>query len=277
MTGSDAIAALYADEIGILYAVHGDALLRSQYRPIHALRGAAMVPVAAEARLVVARSGETYRLGVADGRDWPMNEGSRRACLEMLLFNRVFTGASLESIFVAIEPEEADCLLCALVAANQRAESLGEEAVEPKRVVARLSRFPVSQAELAGLDTLSKGGVSVAVDGFAFAEASLRMPEFRPAVAEIAGPRLAELRRYPEATKLLAPLVASFKKQGAKVAAHGLASPGELRNAIDAGVDRFSGALLASPLAAGMEFDIEGRALDTLLPERRLRLVSARM
>lgn len=266
--------AFYADEIGVLHAMRGDLRLRSQYRPVYVRGGDAFVPVGVEASLAVSRAGQDC--GTQEAADDALRGDAEAMLLApaLHLFNRVHLDMAPACFFIEMRADWPRTLLEALDQANEHALTLGEAPLPPRSVVCRIASRDACDIDAAGLQALSAAGMRLCVDGFELADGSLRMPGLWPAVAELSGPRLAELARYPEANRLLAPLVSSFKRQGVTVLAHDIASAGELRNAVAAGMDWFSGPFLGAFQPAGAELDLMPKPLGGLLPERRLRLVS---
>lgn len=267
---------IYADEIGIHYAVRGEKRIGSCYGLVCELHGSALVPVGVEAGLTVDGLAVVGRPGEDAEAAFVEEEQAWRLAPALHLFNRVHLGMTPRLFLLDVRADDAPLLPDALHRANGHATALDEAPLPPRSVLCRLPALPSSAGERAALAALAVHGLRFSIDGFAFAGGSLKAAGLSPAVAELSGQRLAEMRRYPEAAALLAPLVASFKRQGMTVLARDLATADDLRMAVEAGVDCFSGPLLGPPMPAGSDMDFRPKPLAGLLPERGLHVVSVR-
>lgn len=250
--------AIFADEIGVEYAIHDEFRLRSAYQPIFAPRGDLLRMVGMEASVEAHRQGGTVYPGVFLDTIEPHERGYIDALCRALHI-RNFRNLGLENVrlFFGFESDidAEDGMIAELRQMSGRLEELG---LHPGMLMCQMDVRYDPDADLPGevAREMRATGLGVVLAGFGVAEGGEALLNLvRPDVVRIDGPLFALLCSYPAAGRLFGRLVAMLKTGGTQVLVEGIATPRQLQVALDAGVDLLQGALLSKPLPAGAFFD----------------------
>ncbi|KRB18398.1 MULTISPECIES: EAL domain-containing protein [Mesorhizobium] len=260
--------AIFVDEVGIEYGVHGDFRLRSAYQPIFAPLGGTLHAVAVEGLI------EPHR----DGR-----AGSPRAFFESIaVSDRLFVetmcrvlhlrnfqniGVDGLDLFFNYNPMVNDHPGRALAEIRLMSRHLGELGLAPGMLVCEITEQAADDALLARLvREMRRDGIRIAIDDFGTGHSTEeRVSLLQPDIVKIDGGWFGEFCRHTAAERFFRPLVSSLHDRGARVLVEGIEQPVHLRVALDGGVDLLQGFLLARPALAGTIFDEKPIAIDALL------------
>ncbi|BCG86406.1 MULTISPECIES: EAL domain-containing protein [unclassified Mesorhizobium] len=260
--------AIFVDEVGIEYGVHGDFRLRSAYQPIFAPLGGTLHAVAVEGLI------EPHR----DGR-----AGSPRAFFESIaasdrlfvetmcrvLHLRNFQNIGVDGLdlFFNYNPMVNDHPGRALAEIRLMSRHLGELGLAPGMLVCEITEQAADNALLARLvREMRRDGIRIAIDDFGTGHSTEeRVSLLQPDIVKIDGGWFGEFCRHAAAERFFRPLVSSLHDRGARVLVEGIEQPAHLRVALDGGVDLLQGFLLARPALAGTIFDEKPIAIDALL------------
>ncbi|TPL92699.1 EAL domain-containing protein [Mesorhizobium sp. B2-3-12] len=260
--------AIFVDEIGIEYGVHGDFRLRSAYQPIYAPRGGSLYPVAVEGLI------EPHRAG---------RPGSPRMFLDSLAAaDRLFVetmcrvlhlrnfhniGVDGLDLFFNYNPLVNDHAGRTLAEIRLMSRHLDELGLAPAMLVCEITEQAADDALLARLvREVRRGGIRIAIDDFGTGHSTEeRVSLLQPDIVKIDGGWFAEFCRHAAAERFFRPLVSSLHDRGAKVLVEGIEQPVHLRVAIEGGVDLLQGFLLGRPALAGTLFDEKPLAIEALL------------
>ncbi|QKC89098.1 EAL domain-containing protein [Mesorhizobium sp. NZP2234] len=260
--------AIFVDEVGIEYGVHGDFRLRSAYQPIFAPLGGTLHAVAVEGLI------EPHR----DGR-----AGSPRAFFESIaVSDRLFVetmcralhlrnfqniGVDGLDLFFNYNPMVNDHPGRALAEIRLMSRHLGGLGLAPGMLVCEITEQAADDALLARLvREMRRDGIRIAIDDFGTGHSTEeRVSLLQPDIVKIDGGWFGEFCRHTAAERFFRPLVSSLHDRGARVLVEGIEQPVHLRVALDGGVDLLQGFLLARPALAGTIFDEKPIAIDALL------------
>lgn len=260
--------AIFVDEVGIEYGVHGDFRLRSAYQPIFAPVGGTLHAVAVEGLI------EPHR----DGR-----AGSPRALFESIaasdrlfvetmcrvLHLRNFQNIGVDGLdlFFNYNPMVNDHPGRALAEIRLMSRHLSELGLAPGMLVCEITEQAADNALLARLvREMRRDGIRIAIDDFGTGHSTEeRVSLLQPDIVKIDGGWFGEFCRHAAAERFFRPLVSSLHDRGARVLVEGIEQPAHLRVALDGGVDLLQGFLLARPALAGTIFDEKPIAIDALL------------
>ncbi|QKC95434.1 EAL domain-containing protein [Mesorhizobium sp. NZP2298] len=260
--------AIFVDEVGIEYGVHGDFRLRSAYQPIFAPLGGTLHAVAVEGLI------EPHRGGRA---------GSPRAFFESIaMSDRLFVetmcrvlhlrnfqniGVDGLDLFFNYNPMVNDHPGRALAEIRLMSRHLGEFGLAPGMLVCEITEQAADDALLARLvREMRRDGIRIAIDDFGTGHSTEeRVSLLQPDIVKIDGGWFGEFCRHAAAERFFRPLVSSLHDRGARVLVEGIEQPTHLRVALDGGVDLLQGFLLARPALAGTIFDEKPIAIDALL------------
>lgn len=262
--------AIFADEIGIEYAIHDGFRLRSAYQPIFAPRGGLLRMVAVEAVVEAHRRGGSVLPGVF----LDTIEPDERLYIEALcrtLHLRNFRNLALEGVrlFFGFDVDLGDDDGWVVSELRQMAGRLEELGLHPGMLRCQVDarRDDDADAVRDAVREMRASGMGVALAGFGVAEGGEAMLDLvRPDIVRIDGPLFALLCSYPAAGRLFGRLVSMLQAGGAEVFVEGIETPRQLKVALEAGADLLQGALLSKPLAAGAFFDQGPLVINTLLP-----------
>lgn len=260
--------AIFTDEVGIVYGVHGDFRLRSAYQPIFAPRGRALHAVAVEALIEPHRAGQptaprTFFEGVA-AADRLFVE---TMCRVLHLRNFGNIGVDGLDLFFNYNPLVNDHAGRALAEIRMMSRHLGELGLAPAMLVCEITEQAADDALLARLAReMRRDGIRIAIDDFGTGHSTEeRVSLLKPDIVKIDGGWFAEFCRHAAAERFFRPLVSSLHDRGAKVLVEGIEQPAHLRVALEGGVDLLQGFLLARPALAGTIFEEKPLSVDALL------------
>ena len=274
--------AIYADEIGIEYAVVGEYRLRSAYQPIFAPRDGMLVPVAVEALV------EPYLAGkpVAPAAFFEaLAPGDRlygeTLCRVLHLRNFRNLGAPGVDLFFNYNPQVNEHRGRALAQIRLMAMHLGEIGLAAGQLVCEITEqaAPDDAVLVSLVGEMRRNGIRIAVDDFGAGHSTAeRMALIEPDIVKLDGEWFAQLCRHAEAERLFRPLVATLHARAVKVLVEGIETPQQLRTALDGEADLLQGFYLGRPALAGAFFDTEPLAIEKLLgmPARILPFSAAR-
>ncbi|MER9331413.1 EAL domain-containing protein [Mesorhizobium sp. M0152] len=261
--------AIFTDEIGIVYGVHGDFRLRSAYQPIFAPRGRALHAVAVEALIEPHRAGRptaprTFFEGIA-AADRLFVETMCRV-LHLRNFGNIGVDDGLD-LFFNYNPMINDHAGRALAEIRMMSRHLGELGLAPAMLVCEITEQAADDALLARLAReMRRDGIRIAIDDFGTGHSTEeRVSLLKPDIVKIDGGWFAEFCRHAAAERFFRPLVSSLHDRGAKVLVEGIEQPTHLRVALEGGVDLLQGFLLARPALAGTIFEEKPLSVDALL------------
>ncbi len=251
--------AIYADEIGIEYAIIAGYRLRSAYQPIFTPREGMLVPVAVEALVEPHLAGRpvapaAFFEALAPG-DRLYGE---TLCRVLHLRNFRNLGAPGLDLFFNYNPQVNDRQARALAQIRLMAMHLGEIGLAAGQLVCEITEQAApDDAVLASLvGEMRRNGIRVAVDDFGAGHSTAeRMALIEPDIVKLDGAWFAQLCRHAEAEKLFRPLVATLHARAVKVLVEGIETPQHLRIALEGGVDLLQGFHLGRPALAGAFFD----------------------
>ncbi|MBZ9742866.1 MULTISPECIES: EAL domain-containing protein [unclassified Mesorhizobium] len=260
--------AIFVDEIGIEYGVHGDFRLRSVYQPIYAPRGGSLYPVAVEGLIEPHRAGRPGSprmffdsLAAAD------RLFVETMCRMLHLRNFHNIGVDGLDLFFNYNPLVNDHAGRALAEIRLMSRHLDELGLAPAMLVCEITEQAADDALLARLvREMRRGGIRIAIDDFGTGHSTEeRVSLLQPDIVKIDGGWFAEFCRHAAAERFFRPLVSSLHDRGAKVLVEGIEQPVHLRVAIEGGVDLLQGFLLGRPALAGTLFDEKPLAIEALL------------
>ncbi len=257
--------ALFTDEVGIEYGVHGDYRLRSSYEPIFARRLASLRPVAVEGQIAPHIGGtcvsyESFAAVVAP-QDARFVESLCRALHLRNMRNIGFDGLTL--FFRHDLPDDRD-LVSATDELRLLVQRLGEHELDPSLLVCEITQstshdncvLPALVAEM------RSHGIRIAMGGFGAGHATQeRFEQLRPDVVRIDGAWFRAVCRHRATVSLFSTIVAGLKERGASVLIEGIEDATQLAIALDADADLFQGFHLARPALVGSEFSAEPLSL----------------
>ncbi|MBZ9997555.1 EAL domain-containing protein [Mesorhizobium sp. BH1-1-4] len=260
--------AIFVDEIGIEYGVHGDFRLRSAYQPIYAPRGDSLYPAAVEGLIEPHRAGRPGSprmffdsLAAAD------RLFVETMCRVLHLRNFHNIGVDGLDLFFNYNPLVNDHAGRALAEIRLMSRHLDELGLAPAMLVCEITEQAADDALLARLvREMRRGGIRIAIDDFGTGHSTEeRVSLLQPDIVKIDGGWFAEFCRHAAAERFFRPLVSSLHDRGAKVLVEGIEQPVHLRVAIEGGVDLLQGFLLGRPALAGTLFDEKPLAIEALL------------
>ena len=260
--------AIFADEVGIEYGIHGEFRLRSAYQPIFAPRGRFLHAVAVEALIEPHRAG---RPGAPKVFFESIAASDRlfveTMCRVLHLRNFRNIGVDGPDLFFNYNPLINDHPGRALAEIRLMTRHLGDFGLHPGMLVCEITEQAADDKVLARLvREMRRDGVRIAIDDFGTGYSSEeRLTLVRPDIVKIDGGWFAEFCRHAAAERFFRPLVSSLHDRGARVLVEGIEQPVHLRVALEAGVDLLQGFLLARPALAGTIFNEEPLVIDALL------------
>jgi EAL domain-containing protein (putative c-di-GMP-specific phosphodiesterase class I) len=260
--------AIFADEVGIEFGVHGDFRLRSAYQPIFAPRGRTLQAVAVEGLIEPHRAGRAGSPRVF----FESIAASDRLFVETMcrvLHLRNFRNIGVDGLdlFFNYNPMINDHPGRALAEIRLMSRHLGEFDLAPGMLVCEITEQAADDALLVRLvREMRRDGIRIAIDDFGTGHSTEeRVSLLQPDIVKIDGGWFAEFCRHAAAERFFRPLVSSLHDRGARVLVEGIEQPVHLRVALEGGVDLLQGFLLARPALAGTIFDEEPLAIDALL------------
>ena len=260
--------AIFADEVGIEYGIHGEFRLRSAYQPIFAPQGRFLHAVAVEALIEPHRAGrpsapKVFFESIA-ASDRLFVETMCRA-LHLRNFHNI--GVDGLDLFFNYNPLINDHPGRALAEIRLMTRYLGDFGLAPAMLVCEITEQAADDALLTRLvREMRRDGMRVAIDDFGTGHSTAeRVSLLHPDIVKIDGTWFAEFCRHAAAERFFRPLVSTLHDRGAKVLVEGIEQPTHLRVALEGGVDLLQGFLLARPALAGTIFDEKPLAIDTLL------------
>ncbi|RWC86663.1 MAG: EAL domain-containing protein [Mesorhizobium sp.] len=260
--------AIFVDEIGIEYGIHGDFRLRSAYQPIYAPHGGSLHPVAVEGLIEPHRAG---RPG-SPRMFFDSVAASDRLFVETMcrmLHLRNFHNICVDrlDLFFNYNPLVNDHAGRALAEIRLMSRHLDELGLAPAMLVCEITEQAADDALLARLvREMRRDGIRIAIDDFGTGHSTEeRVSLLQPDIVKIDGGWFAEFCRHAAAERFFRPLVSSLHDRGAKVLVEGIEQPTHLRVALEGGVDLLQGFLLGRPALAGTIFNEEPLAVDALL------------
>ncbi|AZO53389.1 MAG: EAL domain-containing protein [Mesorhizobium sp.] len=260
--------AIFVDEIGIEYGVHGDFRLRSAYQPIYAPHGGSLHPVAVEGLIEPHRAGRPgsprmfFDSVAASDRLFV-----ETMCRVLHLRNFHNIGVDGLDLFFNYNPLVNDHAGRALAEIRLMSRHLDELGLAPAMLVCEITEQAADDALLARLvREMRRDGIRIAIDDFGTGHSTEeRVSLLQPDIVKIDGGWFAEFCRHAAAERFFRPLVSSLHDRGAKVLVEGIEQPTHLRVALEGGVDLLQGFLLGRPALAGTIFNEEPLAVDALL------------
>ncbi|MET3660965.1 EAL domain-containing protein [Aquamicrobium ahrensii] len=261
--------AIFADEIGVEYAIHDEFRLRSAYQPIFTPRGDLLRMVAVEAVVEAHRKGGSVCPAVFLDTIDP-DERSYIGALCRTLHVRNFRNLGLRnaSLFFGFD-SDIDTRDGAISELRQMSGRLEELDLHPGLVMCQIDVRHGDDAAPPGemVREMRASGLGVVLTGFGVAEGGEALLNLvRPDVVRVDGPLFALLCSYPAAGRLFGRLVTMLKTGGTQVLVEGIATPRQLQVAVEAGADLLQGVLLSKPLPAGAFFDQGPLVTGALLP-----------
>ncbi|TPK72567.1 EAL domain-containing protein [Mesorhizobium sp. B2-4-15] len=260
--------AIFVDEVGIEYGIHGDFRLRSAYQPIFAPRGRTLRAVAVEGLVEPRRadqpgSARMFFESVAS----PDRLFVEAMCRALHLRNFHNIGVDGLDLFFNYNPVVNDHPERALAEIRLMSRHLDELDLAPGMLVCEITEQAADDALLARLvREMRRDGIRIAIDDFGTGHSTEeRVNLLRPDIVKIDGGWFAEFCRHTAAERFFRPLVSSLHDRGAKVLVEGIEQPIHLRVALEGGVDLLQGFLLGRPALAGTIFDEKPLAIDALL------------
>ncbi|TPM26982.1 EAL domain-containing protein [Mesorhizobium sp. B2-3-4] len=260
--------AIFVDEVGIEYGVHGDFRLRSAYQPIYAPRGESLHPVAVEGLIEPHRAGrpgspQMFFDGIAAGDRLFVET----LCRVLHLRNFHNIGVDGLDLFFNYNPLVNDHPGRALAEIRLMSRHLGELDLAPAMLVCEITEQAADDALLARLvREMRRDGIRIAIDDFGTGHSTEeRVSLLKPDIVKIDGGWFAEFCRHAAAERFFRPLVSSLHDRGARVLVEGIEQPIHLRVALEGGVDLLQGFLLGRPALAGTIFDERPLAIEALL------------
>ncbi|TGQ71496.1 MAG: EAL domain-containing protein [Mesorhizobium sp.] len=260
--------AIFVDEVGIEYGVHGEYRLRSAYQPIFAPHGRSLHAVAVEGLIEPRRAGQA---GAARAFFEGVAETDRlfveTMCRMLHLRNFGNIGVDGLDLFFNYNPLVNDHAGRALAEIRLMSRHLSELGLAPGMLVCEITEQAADEVLLARLvREMRRDGIRIAIDDFGTGHSTEeRVSLVQPDIVKIDGGWFAEFCRHAAAERFFRPLVSSLHDRGAKVLVEGIEQPTHLRVALEAGVDLLQGFLLARPALAGTIFSEEPLAVDALL------------
>ncbi|TGR17114.1 MULTISPECIES: EAL domain-containing protein [unclassified Mesorhizobium] len=260
--------AIFVDEIGIEYGIHGDFRLRSAYQPIYAPHGGSLHPVAVEGLIEPHRAGRPgsprmfFDSVAASDRLFV-----ETMCRMLHLRNFHNIGVDRLDLFFNYNPLVNDHAGRALAEIRLMSRHLDELGLAPAMLVCEITEQAADDALLARLvREMRRDGIRIAIDDFGTGHSTEeRVSLLQPDIVKIDGGWFAEFCRHAAAERFFRPLVSSLHDRGAKVLVEGIEQPTHLRVALEGGVDLLQGFLLGRPALAGTIFNEEPLAVDVLL------------
>ena len=260
--------AIFVDEVGIEYGVHGDFRLRSAYQPIFAPLGRTLQAVAVEGLIEPHRAGQAGSPRVffenVAAPDRLFVETMSRV-LHLRNFHNI--GVDGLDLFFNYNPRVNDHPGRALAEIRLISRHLGELGLAPGMLVCEITEQAADDALLARLvREMRRDGIRIAIDDFGTGHSTEeRVSLLKPDIVKIDGGWFGEFCRHAAAERFFRPLVSSLHDRGARVLVEGIEQPTHLRVALEGGVDLLQGFLLARPALAGTIFDEEPLVIDALL------------
>ncbi|MBZ9711481.1 EAL domain-containing protein [Mesorhizobium sp. ESP7-2] len=260
--------AIFVDEIGIEYGVHGDFRLRSAYQPIYAPLGGSLHPVAVEGLIEQHRAGRPgsprmfFDSVAASDRLFV-----ETMCRVLHLRNFHNIGVDGLDLFFNYNPLVNNHAGRALAEIRLMSRHLDELGLAPAMLVCEITEQAADDALLARLvREMRRDGIRIAIDDFGTGHSTVeRVSLLQPDIVKIDGGWFAEFCRHAAAERFFRPLVSSLHDRGAKVLVEGIEQPTHLRVALEGGVDLLQGFLLGRPALTGTIFNEEPLAVDALL------------
>jgi EAL domain-containing protein (putative c-di-GMP-specific phosphodiesterase class I) len=260
--------AIFADEIGIEYGIHGDFRLRSAYQPIFTPHGRTLQAVAVEGLIEPHRAGRPVSPRVFfESIAAPDRLFVETMCRVLHLRNFRNIGVDGLDLFFNYNPMINDHPGRALAEIRLMSRHLGELGLAPRMLVCEITEQAADDALLVRLvREMRRDGIRIAIDDFGTGHSTEeRVSLLQPDIVKIDGGWFAEFCRHAAAERFFRPLVSSLHDRGARVLVEGIEQPVHLRVALEGGVDLLQGFLLARPALAGTIFNEEPLVIDALL------------
>jgi EAL domain-containing protein (putative c-di-GMP-specific phosphodiesterase class I) len=261
--------AIFADEAGIEYAIHGEYRLRSAYQPIFAPREGFLVAVAVEALIEPHRGGQ----GVSPIAFFEsLDPGDRRyvetMCRVLHLRNFRSIGNPKLDLFFNYNPRLNDHRGRGLAEIRLMAMHLGDIGLNGGMLVCEITEQAApDDALLVGLvREMRRYGIRIAVDDFGAGHSTAeRVGLIEPDIVKIDGAWFAQLCSHAAAERLFRPLVCALHDRNIKVLVEGIENATHLRIALEGGADLIQGYYLGRPKLAGMIFPAEPLSVECLV------------
>ncbi|WP_195163065.1 EAL domain-containing protein [Mesorhizobium sp. NBSH29] len=266
--GDDFGGGIFADEVGLEYAIYGQTRLKTAFQPIFRAQGLALLPFAVEARVAPRLQGVAVAAGEflaqAPRGDRAMIEA---ACRTIHVRNHAQLGVDDPStwpLYISVDARHGlDAVQFASIAA------LADEAGIPVgNVICEIAdAVSIEDAQLAALATSARSaGLKLSVAAFRADRAAIeQVARIEPDVIKIDGAWFRNVQDRAE-TALLFPAVATaFKGLGSTLLVQGIENGAELAAALDAGADWMQGNLLAEAALAGTIVDETSISIDRLV------------
>ncbi len=261
--------AIFADEIGIEYAILGDYRLRSVYQPIFAPQGRMLVPVAVEALVLPYLAGEAVA-PVEFFEKLPLDDRlyGETMCRVLHLRNFRNLGVSDIDLFFNYNPQVNGHAGRGLAEIRLMAMHLGAIDLDPSQLVCEITEqaAPDAAALASLVREMRRNGIRIAVDDFGVGHSTAeRLALIEPDIVKLDGGWFGQLCRHPEAEQLFKPLVATLHARRIKVLVEGIETPHHLRVALEGSADFLQGFHLGKPALVGAFFNEGPREVETLL------------
>jgi EAL domain-containing protein (putative c-di-GMP-specific phosphodiesterase class I) len=261
--------AIFADEIGIEYAILGNYRLRSVYQPIFSPRDGMLVPVAVEALVQPHLAGKAVS-PTAFFETLPQRDRlyAETMCRVLHLRNFRNLGVSDIDLFFNYNPQINVHAGRALAEIRLMAMHLGAIDLDPSQLVCEITEQAApDDAALASLvREMRRNGIRIAVDDFGAGHSTAeRLALIEPDIVKLDATWFQQLCQHPEAEQLFRPLVATLHARSIKVLVEGVETPHHLRIALEGAADLLQGFHLGEPALAGAFFDEGPQAIEALL------------
>ena len=271
IASAEAKAAIFVDEIGIALGIYGDFRLKTAYRPIFALSGEALHPVAVEGLVKPYRNGTPFAPArqfseVAPGDAMLMEA----VCRALHLRNHENIGVDGLDLFVNCDALAKNDAMGARRAVREMVDALEEIYLDPGLVVCEFSEGAASTELLLHIaGEMRRHGLRIAVSDCGAGHSGERLAQVRPDVVRVDGAWFRATAAKPETARLFAPVVAGFHALDAQVLIEGIETVGQLEVALAGGADLVEGDLLAPATLAGAIFPEDPISLAALSNDGR--------
>lgn len=249
-------SAIFVDEIGIALGIYGDFRLKTAYRPIFALSGETLQPVAVEGLVKPYLNGAAFpparQFGEAEPGDALLMEA---VCRALHLRNHENIGVDGLDLFVNCDALAKNDAMGARRAVRQMANVIQEMWLDPAKVICEFSEGAADTAILMHIaGEMRRHGLRIAVSDCGAGHSGEQLAPVRPDFVRVDGAWFRAMAAKPETARLFAPVVAGFHALDAQVLVEGIESADQLEVALGGGADLVEGDFLAHPTLAGAIF-----------------------
>lgn len=268
--------AVFADEVGLAYAVENGTHLSTSFQPIFRAQGQELLPFAVEARLAPRRGGTQIPAGDYLASLNADDAGRIDAiCRTLHIRNHANLGVGDPLAWSLYFTEGAAGAPARSASADaaffaETARLAGEAGLAGTQVICELAGAAEMDVERLGSLALAarQSGIRIAIAAFrADRDAIEQVSRIEPDVIKIDGAWFRAVHDRTETASLFPAVMTAYKGTGATLLVQGIETGAELAAALDAGADWLQGNFLAEALPAGCAVEEIALSTGRLVPD----------